>query len=32
MGHTEKSTQSAQSYLDYELNDTEVEKLITYYG
>lgn len=33
MGHTEESTQSAQAYLDYELNETEVTKLITkYYG
>lgn len=31
MGHTEETTQSAQSYLDYELNLTEVEKLIAYY-
>ena len=29
MGHTEDTTESAQSYLDYELNNTEVEKLIT---
>ncbi|MEM7758068.1 MAG: telomere resolvase [Cyanobacteria bacterium P01_A01_bin.40] len=33
MGHTEESTQSAQAYLDYELNETEVTKLISkYYG
>ncbi|AFZ38402.1 hypothetical protein Sta7437_4982 (plasmid) [Stanieria cyanosphaera PCC 7437] len=32
MGHTEETTQSAQSYLDYELNNTEIEKLIAYYG
>ena len=27
MGHTEETTESAQSYLDYELNDTDLEKL-----
>ena len=33
MGHTEETTQSAQAYLDYELNQTEVTKLIAkYYG
>ena len=32
MGHTEETTQSAQSYLDYELNNSEVEKLLNYYG
>jgi hypothetical protein len=31
MGHTEESTQSAQAYLDYELNDNEVAKLIGKY-
>ena len=32
MGHTEETTQSAQSYLDYELDNIEVEKLLNYYG
>ena len=32
MGHTEETTQSAQSYLDYELNHTEVDSLLNYYG
>lgn len=32
MGHTEETTQSAQSYLDYELDNIEVEKLVKYYG
>lgn len=32
MGHTEETTQSAQSYLDYELDNLEVEKLLNYYG
>ncbi|MFM2315041.1 MAG: hypothetical protein RLZZ04_4317, partial [Cyanobacteriota bacterium] len=33
MGHTEESTQSAQAYLDYELNQCEATKLIhKYYG
>lgn len=33
MGHLEETTQSAQAYLDYELNDREITKLITkYYG
>lgn len=33
MGHTEETTQSAQAYLDYELNQTEITKLIAkYYG
>jgi hypothetical protein len=33
MGHLEESTQSAQAYLDYELNQCEVTKLIhKYYG
>ncbi len=32
MGHTEETTQSAQSYLDYELNNIEVEKLLNYGG
>lgn len=32
MGHTEETTQSAQSYLDYELDNSEVEKLLNYYG
>lgn len=27
MGHTEETTQSAQSYLDYELKDADLEKL-----
>ncbi|MDJ0570302.1 MAG: telomere resolvase [Pleurocapsa sp. MO_192.B19] len=31
MGHTEETTQSAQSYLDYELNNNEVQKLIDRY-
>ena len=30
MGHTEETTQSAQSYLDYELDKIEVEKLLNY--
>ena len=30
MGHTEETTQSAQSYLDYELDNIEVEKLLNY--
>lgn len=30
MGHTEETTQSAQSYLDYELDNIQVEKLITH--
>lgn len=32
MGHTEETTQSAQSYLDYELDNSEVEKLLNYHG
>ena len=33
MGHIEESTQSAQAYLDYELNEGEIAKLIDrYYG
>lgn len=32
MGHTEETTQSAQSYLDYELDNTEIEKLLNYYA
>ena len=32
MGHTEETTQSAQSYLDYELDNTEVDSLLDYYG
>lgn len=33
MGHLEESTQSAQAYLDYELKEGEVNKLIEkYYG
>ena len=32
MGHTEETTQSAQSYLDYELDHTEVDSLLNYYG
>ena len=32
MGHTEETTQSAQSYLDYELDHTEVDSLVNYYG
>ena len=33
MGHLEDSTESAQAYLDYELNGVEVEKLVSkYYG
>jgi hypothetical protein len=33
MGHLEESTQSAQAYLDYELNQCEATKLIhKYYG
>jgi hypothetical protein len=32
MGHTEETTQSAQSYLDYELDKIEIEKLLNYYG
>ena len=32
MGHTEETTQSAQSYLDYELGNIEVEKLLKYYA
>ena len=32
MGHVEQTTESAQSYLDYELDHTEVEKLLNYYG
>ena len=33
MGHREDSTESAQAYLDYELESGEVEKLISrYYG
>lgn len=28
MGHLEETTQSAQAYLDYELNSTEITKLI----
>jgi len=31
MGHLEESTQSAQAYLDYELNEGEVTKLIDKY-
>jgi hypothetical protein len=31
MGHLEESTQSAQAYLDYELNEREITKLITKY-
>ena len=31
MGHIEESTPSAQAYLDYELNQTEVEKLVNRY-
>ena len=31
MRHREETTQSAQSYLDYELNNSEVKKLMTYY-
>ena len=32
MGHTEETTQSAQSYLDYELDNTEIDSLLNYYG
>ncbi|HEY9772122.1 MAG TPA: telomere resolvase [Coleofasciculaceae cyanobacterium] len=32
MGHVEQTTESAQSYLDYELDHTEVEKLLNYYA
>lgn len=32
MGHTEETTQSAQSYLDYELDNIEVDSLVNYYG
>lgn len=31
MGHMEDSTQSAQSYLDYELNQKEITRLTNYY-
>lgn len=31
MGHIEESTQSAQAYLDYELNEVEVTRLINKY-
>ena len=31
MGHLEETTQSAQAYLDYELNDVETQKLINRY-
>lgn len=30
MGHTEDTTESAQSYLDYEIVDTDLEKLLDY--
>lgn len=32
MGHMDEFTDSAQSYLDYELDNIEVEKLLDYYG
>ena len=31
MGHQEESTQSAQAYLDYELNEAQVTKLVSRY-
>ena len=30
MGHTEDTTESAQSYLDYEITDADLEKLFDY--
>ena len=32
MGHTEDSTESAQSYLDYELSNEDLDNLLDYYG
>ncbi|ELS05122.1 hypothetical protein Xen7305DRAFT_00048620 [Xenococcus sp. PCC 7305] len=32
MGHTEDSTESAQSYLDYEISDVHLEQLLNYYA
>ena len=31
MGHLEETTESAQAYLDYELNETEADKLVDRY-